>query len=65
MTPRFQTLVVPERLMVLLMKRWSLFSMEKNETEEVNARVTLAIDHLHYKTHSSGDLWEIEQLNVN
>lgn len=60
MTPRFQTLMVPGRLMVPLMKRWSLFSMEKYETEEVNSHVTLAIDHLHYRIHSSGDLWEID-----
>lgn len=44
-TPRFQTMVVPGRLMVPLTKRRSLFSMEQNETE-VNAQVTLAIDHL-------------------
>lgn len=55
MTPRFQTLVVPKRLMVPLTKRWSLFSMRKNEAEEVNAHVTLAKHHLHYKIHSNGD----------
>lgn len=42
------------------MKRWSLFSMEKYETEEDNAHVTLAIDHLYYKIHSSGDFWKID-----
>lgn len=42
------------------MKRWSWFSMEKYETEEVNAHVTLATDHLYYKIHSSGDFWKID-----
>ena len=42
-TPRFQTLMVPERLMGPLIPpppKKSLFSMEKNETGEVNACVT-------------------------
>ena len=53
LTPRFQTVVVPGREMVPLTKRGYSFLMEKTETEEVNAHVTLAIDHLHYKIHSS------------
>lgn len=49
MTPGFQTLVVAGRLTVLLTKRRSLFSMEKNEAKKVNAHVTLAVDHLPVK----------------
>lgn len=45
-TPRFQSLMVPGRLMVPLTKRRSLFSMEKNETKQVNPQVTLAVEYL-------------------
>lgn len=38
---RFQTPVVPWRLMVPLTKRKSLFSMEKNKTKEVTSHITL------------------------
>lgn len=49
MTPGFQILVVAGRLTVVLTKRRSWFSMEKNEAKEINAHVTLAVDHLPVK----------------
>ena len=54
MTPGFQTLVVAGRLTVLLTKRRSLFSMEKNEAKEVNAQASLVAQWLRIRLPMQG-----------
>ena len=46
MTPRFQTLLIAGRLMMPLTKRRSWFSMEKNETKEINTHGAFVLGHL-------------------